>query len=100
MFYYVAPSKKTTIWCLSHDNFFLSVSNKYVMMYTKFCDITISIHYGNADFLFQQDLAPAHSDKTTSNYFTEHGITLLFSREAYMLSFSLKVKWLWASCSL
>lgn len=61
-------------------------------MYTKFCDITISIYYGNADFLFQLDLAPADSDKTTSNWFAEPGITLLLSREAHMLRFSVKVK--------
>lgn len=33
--------------------------------------------YGDADFLFQQDLAPAHSAKTTSNWFADHGITVL-----------------------
>ncbi len=33
--------------------------------------------YGDADFIFQQDLAPAHSDKTTSNCFADHDITVL-----------------------
>ncbi len=33
--------------------------------------------YGDADFLFQQDLAPAHSAKTTSKCFADHDITLL-----------------------
>ena len=33
--------------------------------------------YGVADFLFQQDLAPDHSVKTTSNWFADHGITVL-----------------------
>ncbi|KAG1678564.1 Cell cycle checkpoint protein RAD17 [Nymphon striatum] len=33
--------------------------------------------YGDADFLLQQDLAPAHSIKTTSNWFVDHSITLL-----------------------
>ena len=33
--------------------------------------------YGDADFLFQQDLAPAHSAKTTGNWFSAHGITVL-----------------------
>ena len=33
--------------------------------------------YGDADFIFQQDLAPAHSAKTTSNWFNYHGITVL-----------------------
>ena len=32
---------------------------------------------GDADFLFQQDLAHAHSAKTTGNWFTDHGITVL-----------------------
>ncbi len=33
--------------------------------------------YGDADFLFQQDLTPAHSAKITSNWFADHGITVL-----------------------
>ena len=33
--------------------------------------------YGDADFLFQQDSAPAHSAKTSSNWFTDHGVTVL-----------------------
>ncbi|KAF7656920.1 hypothetical protein LDENG_00034500 [Lucifuga dentata] len=33
--------------------------------------------YGDADFLFQQDLASAHSAKTTRNWFADHGITVL-----------------------
>ncbi len=33
--------------------------------------------YGDADFLFQQHLAPAHSAKTTSNSFADRGITVL-----------------------
>ena len=33
--------------------------------------------YGHADFLFQQDLTPAHSAKMTSNWFADHGITVL-----------------------
>ena len=33
--------------------------------------------YGDADFLFQQDLAPAHSAKTTCNWFAAHGIAVL-----------------------
>ena len=31
----------------------------------------------NADFIFQQDLAPAHSAKTTSTWFKDHGIPVL-----------------------
>ena len=33
--------------------------------------------YGDADFIFQQDLAPAHSAKTTKTWFNDHGITVL-----------------------
>ncbi len=33
--------------------------------------------YGDADFIFQQDLAPAHSAKATSIWFKEHGIPVL-----------------------
>ena len=32
------------------------------------------VQYGDADFLFQQDLAPANSAKTTSDWFADHGI--------------------------
>ncbi|KAI4893841.1 hypothetical protein NFI96_024801, partial [Prochilodus magdalenae] len=33
--------------------------------------------YGDADFIFQQDLAPAHSAKATSTGFKDHGIPVL-----------------------
>ncbi|KAI4904033.1 hypothetical protein NFI96_010231 [Prochilodus magdalenae] len=33
--------------------------------------------YGDADFIFQQDLAPAHSAKATSTWFRDHGIPVL-----------------------
>ncbi len=33
--------------------------------------------YGDADFILQQDLAPAHSAKTTSTWFKDHGIPVL-----------------------
>ncbi|KAL0153101.1 hypothetical protein M9458_051595 [Cirrhinus mrigala] len=33
--------------------------------------------YGDADFIFQQDLAPAHSAKATSTWFKDHGIPIL-----------------------
>ncbi len=33
--------------------------------------------YGDADFIFQQDLAPAHSVKATSTWFKDHGIPVL-----------------------
>ncbi|KAL0152679.1 hypothetical protein M9458_052402 [Cirrhinus mrigala] len=32
---------------------------------------------GDEDFIFQHDLAPAHSAKTTGKWFTDHGITVL-----------------------
>ncbi len=34
--------------------------------------------YGDADFIFQQDLAPAHSAKATSTWFKDHGIPVLY----------------------
>ncbi len=33
--------------------------------------------YGDVDFIFQQDLAPAHSAKATSTWFKDHGIPVL-----------------------
>ncbi len=33
--------------------------------------------YGDADFIFQQDLAPAHTDKGTKSWFDDHGVTVL-----------------------
>ena len=33
--------------------------------------------YGDADFVFQQDLAPAHTAKSTNTWFNDHGITVL-----------------------
>ncbi len=33
--------------------------------------------HGDADFIFQQDLAPAHSAKATSTWFKDHGIPVL-----------------------
>ncbi len=33
--------------------------------------------YGDADFIFQQDLAPAHSAKCTKSLFNDHGVTVL-----------------------
>ncbi len=33
--------------------------------------------YGDADFIFQQVLAPAHSAKATSTWFKDHGIPVL-----------------------
>ncbi len=33
--------------------------------------------YGDADFIFQQDLAPAHIAKGTKSWFNDHGVTVL-----------------------
>ncbi len=33
--------------------------------------------YGDADFIFQQDLAPAHTAKGTKSRFNDHGVTML-----------------------
>ncbi|KAJ7344226.1 hypothetical protein JRQ81_000176 [Phrynocephalus forsythii] len=33
--------------------------------------------YGDADFIFQQDLAPAHTAKSTKTWLNDHGITVL-----------------------
>ncbi len=33
--------------------------------------------YGDADFIFQEDLAPAHTAKGTKSWFNDHGATVL-----------------------
>ncbi len=33
--------------------------------------------YGDSDFIFQQDLAPAHTAKGTKSWFNDHGVTVL-----------------------
>ncbi len=33
--------------------------------------------YGDADFIFQQDVAPAHTSKGTKSWFNGHGVTVL-----------------------
>ncbi len=33
--------------------------------------------HGEADFIFQQDLAPAHTAKGTKSWFNDHGVTVL-----------------------
>ncbi len=33
--------------------------------------------YGDADFLFQQDLTPAHTAKGAKSWFNDHGVTVL-----------------------
>ncbi len=34
--------------------------------------------YGDADFIFQQDSAPAHTAKGTKSWFNDHGVTVLY----------------------
>ncbi len=33
--------------------------------------------YGDADLIFQQDLAPVHTAKVTKSWFIDHGVTVL-----------------------
>ncbi len=33
--------------------------------------------YGEADFIFQQDVAPAHTAKGTKSWFNDHGVTVI-----------------------
>ncbi len=33
--------------------------------------------YGDADFIFQQDVAPAHTSKGTKSWFNDHNVTVL-----------------------
>ncbi len=37
--------------------------------------------YGDADFLFQQDLAPAHTAKRTTTWFNDHGLVCLIGQQ-------------------
>ncbi len=34
--------------------------------------------YGDADLIFWQDLAPAHTAKGTKSWFNDHGVTVLY----------------------
>ncbi len=33
--------------------------------------------YGDTDFIFQQDLVPAHTARGTKSWFNDHGVTVL-----------------------
>ncbi len=46
--------------------------------------------YGDADFIFQQDLAPAHTAKGTKSWFNDHGVTVLDSDD---LKAAIKATW-------
>ncbi len=37
--------------------------------------------YGDTDFISQQDLAPAHTDKGTKSWFNDHGVTGLTGQQ-------------------
>ncbi len=37
--------------------------------------------YGDADFIFQQDLAPAHTAKGTKSWFNDHGESMEYCQE-------------------
>ena len=54
----------------SQDNHLPEILEHFVLPY-------VYKLYGDADFLFQKHLAPAHRAKTTSNWCTDHGITVL-----------------------
>ncbi len=43
--------------------------------FTSFC--WQALFYGDADFIFQQDLAPDHTAKGTKTWFNDHGVTVL-----------------------
>ncbi len=34
--------------------------------------------FKDADFIFQQDLAPAHTDKSTKSWLHDHGVGVLY----------------------
>ena len=40
-------------------------------------EISILKQYGDTDFLCREDLAPVPTSRTTTNWFTDHGITVL-----------------------
>ncbi len=39
--------------------------------------------YGNADFIFQQDLAPAHTAKGTKSWFNDHVLLCLIGQQTH-----------------
>ncbi len=39
--------------------------------------------YGDADFIFQQDLAPAHTAKSTKSWLNEHGVVCLTGQQTH-----------------
>ncbi len=49
----------------------------YQEMFEHFMLSSANKLYGDADFIFQQDLAPAHTAKGTKSWFNDHGFTVL-----------------------
>ncbi len=43
----------------------------------RFMPLSTDKLYGDVDFIFQQDLAPAHTAKGTKSWFNDHGVTVL-----------------------
>uniref|UniRef100_A0A8D3DEI9 Septin-type G domain-containing protein n=1 Tax=Scophthalmus maximus TaxID=52904 RepID=A0A8D3DEI9_SCOMX len=61
-----------TCWCWS--TVFYAVVDQEVL---EFLLLSADRLYGEADFLFQQDLAPAHRATTTTDRFADHDVTVL-----------------------
>ncbi len=40
--------------------------------------------YGDADFIFQQDLAPAHTAKGTKSWFNDHVLLCLIGQQTHL----------------
>ncbi len=57
--------------------FLKSTANIYQEILEHFMLPSADKLYGDADFIFQQDLAPAHTDKGTKSWFNDHGVTVL-----------------------
>lgn len=49
----------------------------YQEVLEQFMPSAADLLYGDADLIFQQDLAPAHSAKATSTWLKDHGIPVL-----------------------
>ncbi len=40
--------------------------------------------YGDVDFIFQQDLAPAHTAKSTKSWFNDHVLLCLIGQQTHL----------------
>ncbi len=49
----------------------------YQEILERFMPLSADKLYGDVDFIFQQDLAPAHTAKGTKSWFSDHGVTVL-----------------------